>query len=172
MNTCSVSFWCLHFFFFFCIMSIMCFHSSLAIDWENSRCLCDLWCIVLSGVQTHHSSCLVVGIQHVCLPLTSCLFLLIQMPRQVKALRFNNNVPVFVSMWQVNIVKVYYLGAVPSGICPHPPFFYSVALSDRTHPRATRKGLQCLPQKGKLANSRFHSLCSQHIFFRMHQGGF
>nr|XP_037286623.1 LOW QUALITY PROTEIN: adenylate cyclase type 9-like [Rhipicephalus microplus] len=28
------------------------------------------------------------------------------MPRQVKALRFNNNVPVFVSMWQVNIVKL------------------------------------------------------------------
>lgn len=35
------------------------------------------------------------------------LFLLVQMPRQAKALRFNNNVPVFVSMWQVNIVKVY-----------------------------------------------------------------
>ncbi|KAH9373303.1 hypothetical protein HPB48_005048 [Haemaphysalis longicornis] len=28
------------------------------------------------------------------------------MPRQAKALRFNNNVPVFVSMWQVNIVKL------------------------------------------------------------------
>lgn len=85
------------------------------------------------------------------------------MPRQAKALRFNNNVPVFVSMWQVNIVKVYNLGGVmPSGICPPPFFFLHCCTLGRNALQGEQKGLVKHP-----ARRETHKLPISHFEWRI-----
>lgn len=120
--------------------------AALYVDWEGSGCL---WPLVHCSVWSADPSLMVPCCWYpACLPASHLLlFLLIQMPRQAKALRFNNNVPVFVSMWQVNIVKVYH----PGGVWP-PPFFVSALLhrlAQRT-PGWTERARKILRGKGNL----------------------